>query len=87
MARTQTASHPFALLLDPQAVFHAVEKSQRLETLQRRICRPLDKPLLPVLAGSSDAQANALADGDDDRDLELEDGLDAGIDGLGEANA
>ena len=53
MARTQTTSHPFALLIDPQAVIQAVEKSQRLEGLQRRICRPLDKPLLPMLGGAA----------------------------------
>lgn len=38
--------NPFALMLDPQAVFAQIERSERLERLQRRICRPLDKPLL-----------------------------------------
>ena len=46
----QTAHHaanPFALMLDPQAVFTAMEHSERLSRLQARICRPLDKPLIP----------------------------------------
>jgi hypothetical protein len=67
MARTQTASHPFALLIDPQSVIQAVEKSQRLDGLQRRVCRPLDKPLLPMLGGATAPEL------DDDEDLPLTD--------------
>ena len=40
-------TNPFALMLDPQAVLASVENSERLSRLHRRICRPLDKPLLP----------------------------------------
>ncbi len=40
-------SNPFALLMDPQSVFRAIESSERLARLQSRVCRPLDKPLLP----------------------------------------
>lgn len=35
--------NPFALLTDPEAIFRAVEASPRLESLNRRICRPLDR--------------------------------------------
>jgi hypothetical protein len=45
-----SAPNPFALLLDPQAVFMAIEKSERLERLHSRICRPLDKPALITVA-------------------------------------
>lgn len=38
--------NPFALMLDPQAVIAQIERSERLEGLHRRVCRPLDKPLL-----------------------------------------
>lgn len=41
-AAPQTAN-PFALLTDPEAIFRAVEASPRLESLNRRICRPLDR--------------------------------------------
>lgn len=39
-------ANPFALMLNPEAVFQAIERSDRLDLLQRRVCRPLDKPLL-----------------------------------------
>ena len=59
--------NPFALMLDPQAVIAQIERSERLEHLQRRICRPLDKPLLGELAddGPDDAR---LGDRDTDPD-------------------
>ena len=53
--------NPFALMLDPQAVFAQIEHSERLGRLQRRICRPLDKPLIGTLDGDSDGDG----DGDD----------------------
>ncbi len=40
----QPIANPFALMLDPEAVFQAVERSERLARLKSRICRPLDKP-------------------------------------------
>ncbi|MBN8490111.1 MAG: hypothetical protein J0M00_01595 [Burkholderiales bacterium] len=43
-------ANPFALLMDPQSIFRAIENSERLERLHSRVCRPLDKPLLPMLA-------------------------------------
>jgi hypothetical protein len=51
-----SATNPFALLMDPQAVFRAIEKSDRLERLHSRICRPLDKPLLPLLAAEEEPE-------------------------------
>jgi hypothetical protein len=50
-------ANPFALLMDPEAVFRAIEKSERLVRLQSRICRPLDKPLLPPAEGGEAAPA------------------------------
>jgi len=40
-------ANPFALLMDPQAVFRAIESSERLARLHSRVCRPLDRPMLP----------------------------------------
>jgi hypothetical protein len=48
--KTQSAklvADPFALMMDPQAVLAAVEGSQRLQGLRRRVYHPLDKPLIP----------------------------------------
>lgn len=51
-------TNPFALLLDPQAVLAQIEHSERLERLQRRVCRPLDKPMLGALAEDGDESAD-----------------------------
>ena len=45
MTTSQIASNPFALMMDPESVFAALARSDRLERLKSRICRPLDKPL------------------------------------------
>ena len=69
MSTTQLAANPFALMMDPQAVLAAVERSERLSRLTSRICRPLDKGAAPT----PDAQANEV-DGSDDPSVEpLED--------------
>jgi len=47
MHTASAAANPFALMLDPEAVLFAVEHSDRLARLQARVCRPLDKPLIP----------------------------------------
>lgn len=44
--KSQAISDPFALMMNPQAVLMAVALSERLQSLESRICRPLDKPLL-----------------------------------------
>lgn len=36
--------NPFALMTAPEAVFAALERSDRLARLKSTICRPLDKP-------------------------------------------
>jgi hypothetical protein len=41
------AVNPFAMMTNPEAVFRAIENSDRLCMLERRVCRPLDKPLIP----------------------------------------
>ena len=50
------SANPFALMLDPAAVFAQLERSHRLEALERRICRPLDKPLLNGAEDGADAE-------------------------------
>lgn len=60
MQTAHIASNPFALLLDPSAVLAQVERSERLNRLSSRICRPLDKPVLGTNA-EGDAAAEAEA--------------------------
>ena len=57
-------TNPFALLLDPQAVLAQIEHSERLERLQRRVCRPLDKPMLGALAEDGDESTDTDTDTD-----------------------
>lgn len=47
---------PFAMLVHPEAVLQAIERSGRLGALASRICRPLDKPLIPKREDTADAQ-------------------------------
>lgn len=44
MEHTNLTSNPFALMMMPEAVFAAIERSDRLGRLKSRICRPLDGP-------------------------------------------
>jgi hypothetical protein len=46
-AEIATVADPFAMLINPQAVLQAIEQSGRLGALASRVCRPLDKPLIP----------------------------------------
>ena len=57
MTTAQTASNPFALLMEPEAIFAAMASSDRLARLKSRICRPLDKPLV---ARPDDADGEAF---------------------------
>lgn len=43
MART--TRNPFTLMLDPEPVLAAIARSEHLGHFQRRICRPLDRPM------------------------------------------
>ena len=69
MSQTEVASNPFALMMDPAAVFAAIEHSERLARLHSRICRPLDKPQAAQPAGAEaiafDGLVEAAAASDD----------------------
>lgn len=66
MTTTQADANPFVLMVNPQAVFAAIENSERLARLASRICRPLDRHQ-PALADGetadvADAELDATAD-------------------------
>ncbi|MCP5285477.1 MAG: hypothetical protein H6933_11305 [Burkholderiaceae bacterium] len=43
--KTESLAHnPFMLMLSPEAVLAAVERSEKLGRLNRRLCHPLDRP-------------------------------------------
>lgn len=41
---TSHLANPFVLLMNPDAVFRAIEASEHLQGLGRRVFRPLDEP-------------------------------------------
>ncbi len=44
MSHPAQARNPFMLMISPEVVLAAVEKSERLGQLNRHLCRPLDRP-------------------------------------------
>ena len=44
MSQSAQARNPFLLMISPEVVLAAVEKSERLGQLNRHLCRPLDRP-------------------------------------------
>lgn len=55
-------TNPFVLMLDPEAVISAIEHSQPLRGLRGRVCRPLDKPLIPTLFNTTVREFDAAID-------------------------
>ena len=44
MTQSATVRNPFMLMISPEVVVAAMEKSERLGQLNRHLFRPLDKP-------------------------------------------
>ena len=59
---TVIVGDPFAMLINPQAVLAAIEQSGRLGALNSRVCRPLDKPLIPKRDNEDQRSFDELAD-------------------------
>jgi hypothetical protein len=65
MAQESISRNPFMLMMHPELVLAAVEKSERLSQLNRHLCRPLDRPS-PQTNGSRAESANASDEPADD---------------------
>ena len=65
MDKSSLVSNPFALMMNPDAVLAAMAGSDRLGRLQRRICKPLDKPLIPKSADDAAIADHEIDDSDD----------------------
>ena len=61
----QLVANPFALMMHPQDVVQAMERSDRLGGLQRRVCKPLDKPVVPRTPEDVSAYDHAVDDSED----------------------
>jgi hypothetical protein len=66
MDKSLLVSNPFALMMNPAEVLLAMENSDRLARLHRRICKPLDKPLA---ANSTDDTPGVERDADERDDF------------------
>ena len=66
MRNVSTRPNPFTMMMDPAAILEAMERSERLQGLQRRVCRPLDRPLIPKLKGAELAAYDDEIDQADD---------------------
>jgi hypothetical protein len=63
MDQITISANPFALMIDPEAIFAAIERSDRLARLKSTICHPLDKPRPeqpPVEVKAFDEQVEAI---------------------------
>lgn len=57
MQTSAQVQHAFDMLIDPQAILNAVEASDRLRCLQRKVWRPLDRPLIAKTPLAEDTAA------------------------------
>jgi hypothetical protein len=60
MAHASPIGNPFMLMMNPEIVLAAMESSERLAQLNRRLCRPLDR--LPT--GTVQSDESTAADDD-----------------------
>lgn len=51
--------NPFSLLMEPERVLQAMERSIELRKLRRHRLHPLDKPLIPLAAPASELDDDA----------------------------
>jgi hypothetical protein len=65
MDKSSLVSNPFALMMNPEDVVQAMERSDRLSRLQRRICKPLDKPAIPHAPEDVTAYDHEIDDSED----------------------
>lgn len=68
MSQPSTALNPFMLLVNPEVILAAIEKSEHLSQLNRHLCRPLDR-LTP-------GTGNAAEEGDSADDVQSADSSD-----------
>ena len=61
-------ANPFVMMTNPETILAAVERSERLNLLTRKVYRPLDRPLIPKVGAKDiaayDNEIDAAADED-----------------------
>ena len=69
MATGLELGNPFALMMNPEGVIQAMERSERLARLKARVCRPLIPRLQDASLAAYDAQIDATVPEDEGDDL------------------
>lgn len=64
MSQQSQVRNPFMLMIQPEVVLAAIERSERLGRLNRHLCRPLDRHQVQDQPAPQEA-ADAADDGDD----------------------
>jgi hypothetical protein len=60
MNQESLAQNPFMMMLSPESVIAAMERSEKLGRLNRRQCSPLDRPGAPGAEAEPTTRATAL---------------------------
>lgn len=80
MAQQSQVRNPFMLMLQPEVVLAAIQNSERLERLNRHLCRPLDQQQISFASAQPEGEAMSETDA-----LDSLDDLDE-LEGFGERN-
>ena len=74
MKTAEISLNPFSLMMEPELVLQAMERSEQLQRLRRPKLRPLDKPLIPYTQQSLDSRAafDAAIEAEEFEVLEIE---------------
>ena len=66
MRQAPILANPFVMMTNPETILLAVERSERLNRLSRKVYRPLDRPLIPKVGAKDmaafDLEIDAAAD-------------------------
>lgn len=61
MKQEALAHNPFMMMLQPDVVIAAMERSEKLGRLNRRLCHPLDRPASAAAEGTAAREAGVDA--------------------------
>jgi hypothetical protein len=71
MRQAPNLANPFIMLTSPDTILAAVERSERLNRLSRKVYRPLDRPLIPKIGARDTAEFDRAIDDAEIPDAEL----------------
>ena len=70
--QASTLANPFVMMTDPETILLAVERSERLNRLSRKVYRPLDRPLIPKIGAKDTAEFDREIDAAADDELDAD---------------